>query len=88
MNKMEYIFQTDFSSFALEVLKRRFKLVEGDSIQMVIWIGHIHNLSVRDRYFVFTKQGIYWNFPAIVQSGEEGENTERLICESDFFKKD
>ena len=70
---MDFIFQTDFSDFTLKVLGRRFKLVEGDSIQMVIWMGHIHNLPLRDRYFVFTKQGLYWNFPAIVQSGEEGQ---------------
>lgn len=88
MNKMEYIFQTDFSSFTSEVLKRRFKLVEGDRIQMVIWMGHIHNLSVRDRYFCFTKEGFYWNFPAIVQSGEEGKTAERIICDSDFFQKE
>lgn len=84
---MDFIFQTDFSDFTLKVLGRRFKLVEGDSIQMVIWMGHIHNLPVRDRYFVFTKQGLYWNFPAIVQSGEEGQTAERTICDSDFFQK-
>ena len=88
MNKMDFIFQTDFSSFTSEVLKRRFKLVEGDRIQMVIWMGHIHNLSVRDRYFCFTKEGFYWNFPAIVQSGEEGKTAERIICDSDFFQKE
>lgn len=84
---MDFIFQTDFSDFTLKVLGRRFKLVEGDSIQMVIWMGHIHNLPLRDRYFVFTKQGLYWNFPAIVQSGEEGQTAERTICDSDFFQK-
>ena len=84
---MDFIFQTDFSDFTLKVLGRRFKLVEGDSIQMVIWMGHIHNLHLRDRYFVFTKQGLYWNFPAIVQSGEEGQTAERTICDSDFFQK-
>ena len=84
---MDFIFQTDFSDFTLKVLGRRFKLVEGDSIQMVIWMGHIHNLPLRDRYFVFTKQGLYWNFPAIVQSGEEGQTAERTICNSDFFQK-
>ena len=84
---MDFIFQTDFSDFTLKVLGRRFKLVEGYSIQMVIWMGHIHNLPLRDRYFVFTKQGLYWNFPAIVQSGEEGQTAERTICNSDFFQK-
>ena len=87
MKTPNFIFQTDFSSFTSGVLKRKLNLSDNDKILLTIWMGHIHNLPLRDRYFVFTKQGLYWNFPAIVQSGEEGQTAERTICDSDFFQK-
>ena len=82
------IFQTKFTKFSSEVLKRKIKLSDNDKILMTVWMGHIHNLSLRDRYFCFTKEGLYWKFPAIIQIGEEGKTTERTICNSDFFQRE
>jgi len=88
MSKKEFFFQNSFSKSTYYFLKRHFKLSDDDKILLTVWLGHIHNLAVRDRYFCFTKHGLYWNFPAIVQIGEEGQPAERTLCDSDFFQKE
>lgn len=88
MSKQNLFFQTSFSKSTYNLLKRCLKVSDNDKILMTIWMGHIHNCPMRDRYFCFTKEGLYWNFPAIVRTGLEGENSERFICQSDFFQKE
>lgn len=88
MSNKEFFFQNSFSKSTYYFLKRHFKLSDDDKILLTVWLGHIHNLAVRDRYFCFTKHGLYWNFPAIVQIGEEGQPAERTLCDSDFFQKE
>ncbi len=88
MRTLDFFFQTAYTPCSSKVLGRILNLSNSDKILMTVWMGHIHNLSLRDRYFCFTKEGLYWKFPAIVQIGEEGKTAERAICNSDFFKRE
>ena len=88
MRTLDFFFQTAYIPCSSKVLGRILNLSNSDKILMTVWMGHIHNLSLRDRYFCFTKEGLYWKFPAIIQIGEEGKTAERTICNSDFFKRE
>ncbi|WP_027728648.1 hypothetical protein [Treponema sp. C6A8] len=85
--KNDFIFQTKFSDNAEKVIKQYYQLPSDDKILLAIWAGRACSVPVRERGFLFTKQGFAWNFSTIEVSGNDGENIERSQCNCNFLSK-
>ena len=87
MNK-NFIFQTKFSKNAEKVITKEYNLSADDKILMAVWAGKAYSVTLRKRGFLFTKNGFYWNFPAVEENGNEGETVERSQCNCNFLNKE
>lgn len=85
MTKNNLHVQSCFTKSNQSAIKKIYNINSEENILLAFWAGHFYSLGLREVGFVFTDKALYWNCPAIKESGSGDEKPEGEHIKSGFL---